>query len=104
MIYANAAVTLLGKMTWKRVWALNRNSSVKCFAYLACADVLGVKGSYSPHRQIPWAMGFKSARASESESDLSEKSNTVYFVKGYDSAVTATVTDSEDDLFFLSGE
>ena len=49
-------------------------------------------------------MGFKSAGASESESDLSEKSNTVYFVKGYDSAVTATVTDSEDDLFFLSGK
>lgn len=66
------------------------------------SDVFGVKGSYSPHRQIPWAMGFRSAGASESESDLSEQSNTVYFVKGYDSAVTATVTDSEDDLFFLS--
>ena len=91
-------------MTWKRFQALNRNCSVKCFAYFVCADVFGVKGSYSPHRQIPWAMGFRSAGASESESDLSEQSNTVYFVKGYDSAVTATVTDSEDDLFFLSGE
>lgn len=49
-------------------------------------------------------MGFRSVGASESESDVSEQSNTVYFVKGYDSAVTATVTDSEDDLFFLSGK
>ena len=63
-----------------------------------------MKGSYSPHGQIPWGIGFRSAGASESESDLSEQSNTVYFVKGYDSAVTATVTDSEDDLFFLSGK
>ena len=41
---------------------------------------------------------------SESESDLSEPSNALYFVKGYDSAVTAVITDSEDDLFFLNGE
>lgn len=39
---------------------------------------------------------------SESESDLSEPSNALYFVKGYDSAVTAVITDSEDDLFFLN--
>ena len=67
-------------------------------------DVLGVKGSYSPPRQIPWCIGFKSTRASESESEVSETSSTVYFVKGYESAVTAIVTDSEDDLFFLNGE
>lgn len=67
-------------------------------------DVLGVKGSYSPARQIPWCIGFTSARASESESELSEPSSTVYIVKGYESAVTAIVTDSEDDLFFLNGE
>lgn len=34
---------------------------------------------------------------------MSESSSTVYFVKGYESAVTAIVTDSEDDLFFLNG-
>lgn len=65
-------------------------------------DVLGVKGSYSPPKQIPWCIGFKSTRASESESELSESSSTVYFVKGYESAVTAVVSDSEDDLFFLN--
>lgn len=67
-------------------------------------DVLGVKGSYSPPERIPWCIGFKSTRASESESEVSESSSTVYFVKGYESAVTAIVTDSEDDLFFLNGD
>jgi len=62
---------------------------------------LGVKGSYTPPRQIPWCIGFTSARTSESESELSEPPNAVYFVKGYDSAVTAVITDSEDDLYFL---
>ena len=47
-------------------------------------------------------MGFTSARASESESELSEPS--MYFIKGYESAVTAIITDSEDDLFFLNGK
>ena len=54
---------------------------------------------------IPWALGFVSARASESETDdLSESSSgAFYVVKGYESAVTAIVTDSEDDLYFLEG-
>jgi len=65
---------------------------------------LGVKGSYTPPRQIPWCIGFTSARTSGSESELSEPPNAVYFVKGYDSAVTAVITDSEDDLFFLEGK
>lgn len=57
--------------------------------------------SYSPPH-IPWCIG--KVMLSESESDLSEPSNALYFVKGYDSAVTAVITDSEDDLFFLNGE
>lgn len=57
--------------------------------------------SYSPPHHIPWCIG--KVMLSESESDLSEPSNALYFVKGYDSAVTAVITDSEDDLFFLNG-
>lgn len=72
--------------------------------YLNYTDVFAVKSSYSPARQIPWCIGFTSARPSESESELSEPSSAVYFVKGYESAVTAIVTDSEDDLFFLNGK
>lgn len=77
------------------------NFNLECFSCFP--DVLGVKGSYSPPERIPWCIGFKSTRASESESEVSESSSTVYFVKGYESAVTAIVTDSEDDLFFLNG-
>lgn len=51
-----------------------------------------------------WGIGFSSAKASESESELSEPCSAVYFIKGYESAVTAVVTDSEDDLFFLDGK
>ncbi|XP_078357538.1 E3 ubiquitin-protein ligase Mdm2-like isoform X2 [Oculina patagonica] len=78
------------------------NSPKKPYRKRKRESLSGVKGSYSPARQIPWCIGFTSARASESESELSEPSSTVYIVKGYESAVTAIVTDSEDDLFFLN--
>ena len=68
------------------------------FFYLDAA-----KGSYTPPRQIGWGMGFSSV-ISESESENSEPYSAVYLVKGYESAVTAIITDSEDDLFFLNGE
>ncbi|XP_068708654.1 E3 ubiquitin-protein ligase Mdm2-like isoform X1 [Montipora capricornis] len=51
---------------------------------------------------LPWCMGFfSSTRVSESESELSEPHSAVFLVKGYESAVTAVISDSEDDLFFL---
>ena len=47
---------------------------------------------------------FSSTRVSESESELSEPHSAVFLVKGYESAVTAVISDSEDDLFFLEGK
>lgn len=49
-----------------------------------------------------WGIGFfSSGKVSESESELSEPHSAVFLVKGYESAVTAVVTDSEDDMFFF---
>ena len=52
-----------------------------------------------------WGIGFfSSGKVSESESELSEPHSAVFLVKGYESAVTAVVTDSEDDMFFFDGK
>lgn len=70
--------------------------------YFLCLDVCRTSHTPSP---LCWGIGFfPSGKVSESESELSEPHSAVFLVKGYESAVTAVITDSEDDMFFIDGK
>ena len=51
-------------------------------------------------------MGFfrKVSESNDEHSDIDGYARCIRVMKGYDTATTAVVTDSEDDLFFLEGE
>ncbi|XP_032233004.2 protein Mdm4 [Nematostella vectensis] len=79
---------------------LNRKRKRANLTDVSCSSLSS--GTCSP-QNIPWCLGFigrTGFESNEEKSDCSNHSKPFCGVKGYDTATTAVITDSEDDFFF----